>query len=196
MRQGILLLTIILVSNTVFSQSVFRFVGKGRKLRVERKIVTQQRYYNLARRVLHSTELAISRRELVRNPTRVVGPNIYLKGVGKRFRGLSEWDKVGDSRSYNGAHHIVTKYVIREIGGNSECVRQAPSVFHPLHNNPEYVGWFHNHTKQLAIYQEKGIKGIVEEFLDNVGKDFTAEDKAQLMLEAELWAKHWNLKWE
>lgn len=196
MRPCTLLLTIFLVGNTVYSQSVFRFIGKGRKLRVERKIVTQQRYYNLARRVLRSAELSIKRRELVRHPTRVVGPNTYLKGVGNRFRGLSEWDKVGDSRGYNGAHHIVTKYVIKEIGGNSECIRQAPSVFHPLHNNPEYVGWFHNHTNQLAIYNEKGIKGIIEEFLEHVGKDFSKEDKEQLMLEAELWAKHWNLKWE
>ena len=196
MRQGIILLTIILVSNTVFSQSVFRFIGKGRKLRVERKIVTQQRYYNLARRVLHSTGLSISRRELVRNPGRVVGPNVYLRGVSKRFKGLSEWNGVGDSRTYNGAHHIVTKYVIREIGGNGECMRQAPSVFHQLHNRPEYVDWFHNHTKQLAIYQEKGIKGIIMDFFENVGQDFSKEDKEQLMLEAELWAKHWGLKWD
>ena len=190
------MLTIFLVGNTVFSQSVFRYIGKGRKLRVERKIVTAVRYHSLARRVLHSQSLAVSRRELVRNPSRVVGPNIYLKGVGKRFKGLSEWDKVGDSRTYNGAHHIVTKYVIREIGGNSECMRQAPSVFHQLHNRPEYVDWFHNHTNQLAIYKEKGIKGIIEDFFDKIGKDFSDEDKAQLMLEAELWAKHWGLKWD
>lgn len=190
------MLTIFLVGNTVFSQSVFRFIGKGRKLRVERKIVTQPRYYNLARKVLRSTELSIKRRELVRHPTRVVGPNTYLKGVGKRFKGLSEWNGVGDSRTYNGAHHIVTKYVIREIGGNSECMRQAPSVFHKLHNRPEYVDWFHNHTKQLAIYQEKGIKGIMIDFFEKVGQDFTEADKEQLMLEAELWAKHWGLKWD
>lgn len=196
MRPGILLLTIFLVGNTVFSQSVFRFIGKGRRLRVERKIVTQQRYRSLARRVLRSQSLTISRREVVRSPMRVVGPNIYLKGVGKRFKGLSEWDKVRDSRTYNGAHHIVTKFVIKELGGNSECMRQAPSVFHKLHNNPAYIDWFHNHQKQLAIYQEKGIKGIMEEFFENVGSEFSKEDKEQLMLEAELWAKHWNLKWE
>ena len=192
-----MILTIFLVGNTVFSQSVFRYVGKGRKLRVERKIVTQQRYWGLARRVLHSQSLSISRRELVRGPGRVVGPNVYLRGVSKRFKGLSEWRGVEDSRSWNGAHHIVTKYVIKEIGGSSECMRQAPSVFHPLHNNPAYIDWFHNHQKQLAIYQEKGIKGIMEDFFEtNVGNDFSMEDKEQLMLEAELWAKHWGLKWD
>ena len=196
MRPWILLLTIFLVGNTVYSQSVFRFIGKGRKLVVERRIVTNVMNQAIARRVLRSQSLAVRNRELVRSPSRVVGPNMYLKGVGNRFKGLSEWDKVGDSRSYNGAHHIVTKYVIKEIGGNSECIRQAPSVFHPLHNNPEYVGWFHNHQKQLAIYKEKGIKGIIEEFFENVGNDFSREDKEHLMLEAELWAKHWNLKWE
>ena len=196
MRPWTLLLTIFLVGNTVYSQSVFRFIGKGRRLVVERRIVTNVMNQAIARRVLRGQSLAVRRRELVRHPSRVVGPNIYLKGVEKRFRGLSEWDKVGDSRGYNGAHHIVTKYVIKEIGGNSECIRQAPSVFHPLHNNPEYVGWFHNHTNQLAIYNEKGIKGIIEEFFEHVGNDFSREDKEQLMLEAELWAKHWNLKWE
>lgn len=196
MRPGILLLTIFLVGNTVFSQSVFRFIGKGRRLRVERKIVTQPRYHSLARKVLHSAELSIKRREVVRHPLRVVGPNTYLKGVSKRFKGLSEWRGVGDSKTYNGAHHIVTKYVIKELGGNGECMRQAPSVFHQLHNNPAYIDWFHNHQKQLAIYQEKGIKGIMMDFFENVGNDFSKEDKAQLMLEAELWAKHWGLKWD
>lgn len=190
------MLTIFLVGNTVFSQSVFRFIGKGRKLRVERKIVTNVMYHNLARRVLRSQSLTVSRRELVRHPTRVVGPNTYLKGVGKRFKGLSGWNGVGDSRTYNGAHHIVTKWVIKELGGNAECMRQAPSVFHQLHNNPAYIDWFHNHQKQLAIYQEKGIKGIMLDFFEHVGNDFAEQDKAQLMLEAELWAKHWNLKWE
>ena len=190
-----LVLVLILLSTTVYSQSYFRFIGKGKRLRVERRIETNVRYHNLARKVLRSQSLSAVRPEIVRHPTRVVGPNVYLKGVSKRFKGLTNWDKVADSRSYNGAHHIVTKFVIKELGGNSECIRQAPSVFHPLHNDVRYIDWFHNHQKQLAIYQEKGIRGIMEDFFENVGEDFTEAEKEQLMLEAELWARHWGLKW-
>lgn len=194
MRLAIILICILTINSQ--AQSVFRFIGKGRKLKVERRIETSVRYHNLARKVLRSQTLTTIRPEVVRHPTRVVGPNIYLKGVGKRFRGLNEWNKVGDSRSYNGAHHIVTKFVIKELGGNSECIRQAPSVFHSLHNDLRHVDWFHNHQKQLEIYKQSGIKGIIEDFLNNVGKDFTDTEKEQLLLEAELWAKHWGFKWE
>lgn len=190
-----LVLVLILLSTTVYSQSYFRFIGKGKRLRVERRIETNVRYHNLARKVLRSQSLSAVHPEIVRHPTRVVGPNVYLKGVSKRFKGLTNWDKVADSRSYNGAHHIVTKFVIKELGGNSECIRQAPSVFHPLHNDVRYIDWFHNHQKQLAIYQEKGIRGIMIDFFENVGEDFTEAEKEQLMLEAELWARHWGLKW-
>lgn len=190
-----LALVLILLSTTVYSQSYFRFIGKGKRLRVERRIETNVRYHNLARKVLRSQSLATVRPEIVRHPTRVVGPNVYLKGVSKRFKGLTNWDKVADSRSYNGAHHIVTKFVIKELGGNSECIRQAPSVFHPLHNDVRYIDWFHNHQKQLAIYQDKGIRGIMEDFFENVGEDFTEAEKEQLMLEAELWARHWGFIW-
>lgn len=194
MRLAIILICILTINSQ--AQSVFRFIGKGRKLKVERRIETSVRYHNLARKVLRSERLTIVRQEMVRHPTRVVGPNIYLKGVGKRFRGLGEWNKVGDSRSYNGAHHIVTKFVIKELGGNSECIRQAPSVFHSLHNDLRHIDWFHNHQKQLEIYKQSGIKGIIEDFFNNVGKDFTDAEKEQLLLEAELWARHWGFKWE
>ena len=191
-----LALVLILLSTTVYSQSYFRFIGKGKRLRVERRIETNVRYHNLARKVLRSQSLTTVRPEVVRPPTRVVGPNVYLKGVSNRFKGLTNWDKVADSSSYNGTHHIVTKFVIKELGGNSECIRQAPSVFHPLHNDVRYIDWFHNHQKQLEIYKENGVRGIMGDFFENVGADFTEAEKEQLMLEAELWAKHWNLKWE
>lgn len=201
MRPGIILLTIFLVGNTVFSQSGFRFKGKGRKLKVERTISTSRVNRALVREVLHVDRLptlSTTRTIVDRGPLRVVGPNSYLKGVSRGFKGRKGWEQINSSSGYNGAHHVVTRFVIKEITGkeNSECMNNAPSVFHPLHNDLRYVDWFHNHQKQLAIYKEKGIRGIIEEFLEHVGNDFSREDKEQLMLEAELWAKHWNLKWE
>lgn len=194
MRLTIILIFILSINSQ--AQSVFKFVGKGRKLKVERHIQTDVSYHNLARKVLHSQTLAITRQEPVRPPISVVGPNVYLNGVAKRFRGLSSWKKIGDVKSYNGAHHIVTKLVIKELGGNGECMKQAPSVFHPLHNNKRYIDSFHNHQKQLALYKQGGIKAIIENFLDNVGEDFTQSEQKQLLLEAELWARHWGFKWE
>jgi hypothetical protein len=194
MRLTIILICILAINSQ--AQSVFRFIGKGRKLRVERHIETRIRYRDLARRVLHSNNLTVVRQEPIRHPLRVVGPNLYLKGVSKRFRGFGEWNKVGDSKSYNGAHHIITKFVIKELGGNSECIRQAPSVFHPLHNDLRYIDWFHNHQKQLELYKQGGIKAIMEDFFDKAGKDLTDAERQQLILEAELWSKHWDLRWE
>lgn len=195
-REGMRLAVILLlIANTVYSQSVFRFIGKGRKLRVERRIETRVNYHNLARKVLGSEKLTVTQREILRSPMRVVGPNRYLRGIGKRFKGQEGWEKVNSAKGYNGAHHIVTRFVIKEIGGSSECINNAPSVFHPLHNHPEYIDYFHNHTRQLELYKQGGISAIMQDFFDNVGKDFTDAEKEQLMLEAELWAKHWGLKW-
>lgn len=204
MRLAVILL---LIGTTAYSQSAFRFIGKAKNLKVERVITVRKIHENLARKVLRaekldyvqvrgSITLRATHRETVRPPSRVVGPNNYLKGINRRFKGIKGWDKVNQADGYNGAHHIVTRFVIKELGGSSECINNAPSVFHPFHNMPEYIDWFHNHQKQLEIYQESGVKGIMKNFFENVGQDFTEAEKEQLMLEAELWAKHWNLKWE
>lgn len=203
MRLAVILL---LIGTTAYSQSAFRFIGKAKKLKVERVITVRKIHENLARKVLRaekldyvqvrgSITLRATHRETVRPPSRVVGPNNYLKGINRRFKGIKGWDKVNQADGYNGAHHIVTKFVIREIGGSEEAIRNGPSVFHPLHNRTEYIDWFHNHQRQLEIYRDRGIKGIIEDFFERVD-GFSSEEKEQLMLEAELWAKHWGLRWE
>lgn len=193
--QKIASILLVFLSINCYSQSFFRFIGKGRKLKVERKIVTNVRYHALARKVMRSQTLTTLRPETVRQPIRVVGPNNYLRGISKRFKGVEGWESVNKSGGYNGAHHIITRFVIREIGGSSECLNNAPSVFHPLHNHPEYIDFFHNHTRQLELYKQGGISAIMNDFFEKVGKYFTQAEKEQLMLEAELWAKHWGLKW-
>jgi hypothetical protein len=128
-------------------------------------------------------------------PSIVIGPNSYLKGMSRTFRGTKEWALVNSATGYNGAHHIVTKFVIREIGGSDEAVRNGPSVFHPLHNRPEYIDMFHNHQRQLELYRDGGIKAIIEDFFERV-PGFTEEQVKIMLLESELWAKHWGLKWQ
>ena len=203
MRLGVIFL--LFLSQNLYCQSIFRFIGKGSALKVSRIITTNTVNINVAKKILASQNLnviqispvclqAVYRPGIV-TPAIVLGPNSYLKGVSRAFKGTTEWQAVNTATGYNGAHHIVTKFVIKQIGGSDEAIRNGPSVFHPLHNRPEYVDTFHNHQRQMEIYKTDGIKGIVTDFFDRVD-GFTDEDVELMLLEAELWAKHWGFKWQ
>lgn len=193
------------VSINSYSQNVFRFIGRGAALQVRRTITVSSIHLDLARNIIKAQGIAnvqllspcvlqaVYSPNIV-TPAVVLGPNNYLRGVSSRFRGEKEWEQINAGTGYNGAHHIVTKFVIREIGGSEEAIKNGPSVFHPLHNKPEYVDVFHNHQRQLEIYKTDGIKGIVEDFFDRVD-GFTEDEVKLMLLEAELWAKHWGFKW-
>lgn len=202
----LIVIVFLLLSSNLYAQNVFRFIGKGSALKVTRTITTNQIYVNLARDILRAqgltniraispTALQVTYRPGIVTPAIVIGPNSYLKGVSRAFRGTKGWKKVNVGGGYNGAHHIVTKFVIQQIGGNNEAIRNGPSVFHPLHNKPEYVDIFHNHQRQLEIYKVGGIKGIVEDFF-NRAPGFTDDEVKIMLLESELWSKHWGLKWQ
>ena len=190
------------------AQSLFKFVGKGVELQVERTITVNAIYQNLARevllargigieniRVISQTTLQATYNPGILTPAVVFGPNSYLKGVNRAFKGAAEWKAVNIGTGYNGAHHIVTKFVITQIGGSEEAIRNGPSVFHPLHNKPEYVDAFHNHQRQLELYKTGGIKGIVTDFFERV-PGFTEDEVKIMLLESELWSKHWGFKWQ
>ena len=204
MRIGVIVF--LLFTQNLYSQSIYKFIGKGLELQVERTITTNQIYINLARnvlleqgftniRVISETSLQVTYFPGIVTPAVVLGPNSYLKGVSRAFKGAKEWKSVAAGTGYNGAHHIVTKFVIKQIGGSEEAIKNGPSVFHPLHNKPEYVDIFHNHQRQLKIYNKTGIKGIVEDFF-NRANGFTDDEVKLMLLESELWAKHWGFKWQ
>ena len=204
MRIGVIAL--LLLTQNLYSQSVYKFIGKGVNLQVSRTITTNQIYLNLARdilkaqgatniRIISPVALQATFNPGIVTPAIVLGPNSYLKGVSRAFKGAAEWQAVNAAKGYNGAHHIVTKFVIQQIGGSEEAIRNGPSVFHPLHNRPEYVDIFHNHQRQLEIYKADGIKGIVEDFFKRV-EGFTDEEVKIMLLESELWSKHWGFKWQ
>lgn len=198
---------LLLLATNVYPQSLFRISKAGRRgLKVQRTITTKQSHINLARRVVerrilteqvrqNKTTLRVNHLQTHSLPSRVVGPNNYLKGVSRRFKGTKGWKEINNTTGYNGAHHIVTRFVIKEIGGNSEAIANAPSVFHPLHNDLRYTDWFHNHQRQLEIYQKGGIKAIILDFFNRVD-GFEKEDVETILLEGELWSKHWGFKWE
>ena len=198
---------LLLLATNLYSQSFFKVSKAGRKgLKIQRTVRTSTSRIDLARKVLErqyflqeirqsKTTLRATYFQRERPPLRVVGPNNYLRAAARKFKGRKGWERIEQSGSYNGAHHIVTKFVIKEIGGNSEAIANAPSIFHPLHNDPKYEQVFHNHKKQLEIYKQSGIKGIILDFFNNVD-GFNQEEIDMIMLEAEFWSKHWKFRWE
>ena len=198
---------LLLLATNVYPQNVFRFSKAGRNgLKVQRIITTKQSNINLARIVVerriltekvrqNKSTLRANHLQTCSSPLGVVGPNNYLKGVSRHFKGTKGWKTINNTTGYNGAHHIVTRFVIKEIGGSNEAIANAPSVFHPLHNDLRYTDWFHNHQRQLEIYQKGGIKAIILDFFNRVD-GFEKEDIETVLLEAELWSKHWGFRWE
>lgn len=209
MRVALLLL---LISTTAFSQSVFKFARRGEHLRVTRTVHTPFR--TLARRAIEREQQkqVLNSQKSIRatytqhftRPYKVVGPNSYLKGVARKFKGRKGWERIDQSGGYNGAHHIVTKSVLKELGYSNETLNNTPSIFHPLHNSSAFNKDFHNHSKQLEIYRKSGIKGIIIDFFERINAindvlgipQYTQTEIEKELLEAELWARHWGLKWE
>lgn len=208
-------LVLLFLSTTVYSQNLYQFAKRGKKVRVQRTVTVGLNHEALARRVLqqplikrvhgNTITLRATHTQPLTRPLNVVGTTNYLKGVGRAFKNRPGWERIGQSGSYNGAHHIVTKSVIKQITGKEgEIIANAPAVFHPLHNSPSFESMFHDHERQLQIYQESGIRGVIIDFFDraNAVSDrlgiplYNDEVINQALMEAELWAKHWNLKWE
>lgn len=139
------------------------------------------------------------------HPTMVPGDNNYLKGLARKLKETEDsWKKVWESGGYNGAHHIITKSVLKELGLPGEAIGNAPAVFHPLHNTNGMEIYFHDHEKQLELYEQGGIKAILEDFFETINavnealgipiydKDFIERE----MFEAEIWARYWGIKWQ
>ncbi|MGN0024248.1 MAG: hypothetical protein ACI351_02315 [Candidatus Avelusimicrobium sp.] len=132
------------------------------------------------------------------------------------------WQKINLTRTYNGAHHIVNKTTLEEIFWRmkeqartrgeefnvnlSEMQNNAPAIFHRLHGDPQFNYIFHNREHQLQTYYRSGIKAVIEDFFEQINS--VAEESGGLILrvpqsviegtylEAELWCKTFNLRWE
>lgn len=192
-------------------------------MRVRRTIQIAPQHWELARQVAlkHTSfsDVKLARkvarvqfqfRQSVVQPYNVTGGYNYLKMVGKAFKNRPGWRSLDESGWYNGAHHIVTKTVITEIAKEvgiedpAEMKANAPAVYSQLHNHPAYSDLFHDHQMLLDTYHRSGVKGVVTEFferLNAVNKKlglplYDEEFIGTTLLEAELWAKHWNIRWE
>ncbi len=207
-----------------YSQNFYQITKKGAKeIQVRRTTTVLPQHMSLASRVIASravstlididpTRVTINAniKQPVCAPTELVGGYNYLRTVSRRLKSLPKWKKTAKTNGYNGAHHIVTQTVIGEIARElglkhiPEIKSNAPAVYSPLHGEPAYNDLFHNHPRLLEIYYSKGVRGVVLDFFERLneahkkeGLPTYSEDAIDLQLkEAELWSKHWGLKWK
>ena len=145
-------------------------------------------------------------------PMEISGGYNYLQRVSKEMRNCEGWNKINSSDGYNGVH-IITKATLQELYKKREktdnnltyedFLRNAPSAFHPFHNNKNFSFIFHNSHRQLYLYDKYGIKAILEDYFNKINMinkqynlpEYTEEFIDHSLLEAELWAVSYGLRW-
>lgn len=152
-------------------------------------------------------------------PEQLYGGYNYLRTCSKNMK-TPDWVHINKTTSYNGVHHIINVQTLKELYKVSlesyekgkielypffnDMVLNAPGMFHKFHNNPEFVQFFHNSALQLEIYNDAGIKGVLDYFFENMVKlnieqglkPIDQEIIDGTYLEAELWTTHFGLDWE
>ena len=158
----------------------------------------------------------------IKSPETIYGPFKYVRGISTIARNqdfvderyIEFWKKINETTGYNGIHHLINRATIKKLHadlkaqGNNvslmEMETNAPSIFHPLHGNPEYQEIFHNADKQYDDYQKYGMKFTILRLLArinflNIGaglKPMPAWYIKGILTEAELWTKYYGLIWE
>ncbi len=216
----------LLLPINIYSQNFYAVAKASRRgLQIERVITVSRVHARMAQRVVakrapihkpkmttdsHRAVITAKVRQNKCHPTRMVGGYNYLRAVNKKFKSSPQWKGVTESGMYNGVHHIVTQTVIDaiakevDIKDTKEMKANAPAAYSALHGNPQYGDLFHDHATLLDIYHAKGIHGIVTEFYERLneknkelGLPLYEEDVIELsLMEAELWAKHWGIRWK
>lgn len=205
-----IVLLILLLSTNLYAQNNYRFFKKGSAAVVKR--TTAKEFREIAQKVIRERAAqGKAHRELKReytqrnqSPMQIAGDVGYLKGTARVFKDKPEWAKIYESGGYNGPHHIVTKSVLEEMDLKGEAIANAPGVFHPLHNDKYFEAYFHNHELQLQLYEQGGIKLILENFFKVINEineafgfpKYNQEFIDKEMFEAEIWARYWGLKWQ
>lgn len=148
------------------------------------------------------------------SPIEVSGGYNYLRTVSQSLSGESEWHRINASDGYNGVHHIISKSALAVIYKQrnrldngltyEDFTRNAPSAFHPFHNNNEFFDIFHNAERQILIYEKVGVIGVLEDYFERVNvlnrkyglPEYSDDMIARSLLEAKFWAKIHGLVWE
>ena len=182
-------------------------VRVAERLLSKRTLFRQPKINTNVTRVIITAEI----KQPIVHPTKLTGGYNYLRTVNKKFRDSTpQWRGVTDSGLYNGVHHIVTQTVIdaiakeMDIKDTKEMKANAPAVYSALHGNVMYSDLFHDHAALLETYHQKGVWGIITNFykrLNEKNKElglplYEQEVIEQTLLEAELWSKHWGIRWK
>ena len=154
------------------------------------------------------------------DPTQIYGGYNYLRLCSQNMKSDKQWKNINKSNSFNGVHHIINTSTLKELykialsNYNSkiitnfpffeEFIKNTPAIFHELHNDKETTLLFHNKDLQLKIYNENGIKGILDNFFEtidtlNYHKNLQLIESNVIVgtyLEAKLWSDYYGLKWE
>lgn len=148
------------------------------------------------------------------HPLSVSGGYNYLRIVSQQFREEPNWKYINRSSGYNGVHHIINKSVLKIIYTENtkelnellftDFVNNAPAIFHPLHNDTRFSYIFHDCDKQIALYEDCGIKCILTDFFDEIniineslGLPIYDEETIQnTLIEARFWAETYGLVWK
>lgn len=152
-------------------------------------------------------------------PEQLYGGYNYLKLCSKSLNGL-QWRSINKTKGYNGVHHIINVSTLSELYKitvqnykdgligiypfEDEFMRNAPGIFHKLHNHPEFTSLFHNKEMQLYIYENYGIKGILDNFFQMIAilndskgiEQISPEIIEGTYLETKIWCDYYGLKWE
>ncbi|WP_428052350.1 hypothetical protein [Candidatus Avelusimicrobium faecicola] len=167
---------------------------------------------------------------ILRNPSTLWGSYRYLKELvrlsqerGAVAKGYEKkWRNIRDVSTYRGVHHIVNKSTLKEIYTRKKIKAQnnhkpypvhlgemqndAPGIIHPFHGNPEYQVMFHNINRQLALYDEGGVRAIILDYFNNMQElhrlypreapVIYQEMVDNTLKEAQLWAETYRLRWK
>ena len=123
------------------------------------------------------------------------------------------WYSIWKTKTFNGAHHIMNQYAIKQIWHTSPyagrvdfglVIKDAPSMFHQFHGKQAFAYVFHNPEVQVALYMKGGVKAVMENQLMTINTLNIEYGLPQLseafmtntMRHAKTWALDYKLRWK
>lgn len=157
---------------------------------------------------------------LLADPAEAWGSYARLKSIARMAKAdpnvialQPSWHAIWKSTGFNGAHHIMNQYAIKQIWHTSPyagridfglVIKDAPSMFHQFHGKPAFGYVFHNPEVQVSLYMKGGVKAVMENQLMQINMLNMEYGLPQLsetflqntMRHAKSWAKDYKLKWK
>lgn len=157
---------------------------------------------------------------LLADPAEAWGSYSRLKSIARTAKAdphiialQPSWNAIWKSKTFNGAHHIMNQYAIKQIWYTSPyagridfglVIKDAPAMFHQFHGKPAFGYVFHNPDVQVSLYMRGGVKAVMENQLMNINMVNIEYGLPQLsesflqntMRHAKSWATDYKLRWK